>query len=269
MFGCLPSFCMQYCLSKSAWALGMAHCPTQHHVGGQSNNVAPSAIHASFLLPYIPYTYAHGTACRVSCFRSWGGLLLRRRLMASIHSAVFGVCQMQNSNWGAMVNRTAVCTFRNGSGIKLVAGLIVCCTFSKSLSRVGCEMGRKSTWADSLASYTLWWSVAIAHCAHLANSYLSWKESLLLAFVFYVFDNRAPMSMCSPWVVSLLAELGGVHFLWERLSRFPIRMPLRSIWYLLLALLACEMFFIPLVISFPIPSVHHTSAHIAPQSVIL
>lgn len=116
---------------------------------------------------------------------------------------------MQNSNWGAMVNRTAVCTFRNGSGIKLVAGLIVCCTLSKSLSRVGCEMGRKSTWADSLASYTLWWSVAIAHCAHLANSYLSWKESLLLAFVFYVFDNRAPMSMCSPWVVSLLAELGG------------------------------------------------------------
>ena len=167
------------------------------------------------------------------CFRFWGGLLLRRRLMASIHSAVFGVCQMQNSKRGAMVNRTAVCTLRNGSGTKLVDRSIVSYTLSKSLSRVGCEMGRKSTWADSLASYTLWWSVAIAHCAHLANSYLSsclcWKESLLLAFVFYVFDNRAPMSMCSPWVVSLLAELGGVHFLWERFSRFPIRMPLRSI----------------------------------------
>jgi hypothetical protein len=139
--------------------------------------------------------------------------LLRRRLMASIHSAVFGVCQMQNSKWGAMVNRTAVCTFRNGSGIKLVAGLIVCCTLSKSLSRVGCEMGRKSTWADNLASYTVWWSAAVAHCAHLANAYLSsclcWKESLLLVFVFYVFDNRAPLSMCSPSVVSLLAEFGG------------------------------------------------------------
>jgi hypothetical protein len=139
--------------------------------------------------------------------------LLRRRLMASIHSAVFGVCQMQNSKRGAMVNRTTVYTLRNNSGTKLVATSIVSYTLSKSLSRVGCEMGRKSTSADNLASYTLWWSAAIAHCAQLANLYLSsclcWKESLLLVFVFYVFDTRAPMIMCSPSVVSLLAEFGG------------------------------------------------------------